>query len=62
MLLERAWFAPLLRALRERRLTRLAVAAIGADHCVRFDVTPHRLLRFWRVCPGLASYATGFEI
>ena len=59
--LERAWFAPLLHALRERRLTRITLIVIGTDHCLRFDVSSYGLLRFWRGCPHLPSYAPRHE-
>jgi hypothetical protein len=57
-LLESGWFEPLLRALHKRRLNHLTIAAIGTEHCIRFDVTPRGLLQFWRARPHLASYGT----
>ena len=54
--LEEHWFAPLLGALRKRRLARLSLVALGAERCLQFDVTPSALLRFWRGTSPLASY------
>lgn len=58
--LEQDWFAPLLRAVRERGVTRLVVTAIGADHTIRFEVTPLSLLRVWRASATLAAHAATF--
>ena len=55
--LEQKWFAPLLDALRERRITRLDIAAIGAERSSRFEVTPMGLLRVWRPAAKLAAQA-----
>ena len=55
--LEQEWFAPLLRAVRDRRVTRLNIAAIGPDRDVRFEVTPVALLRVWRAGAPLAAHA-----
>lgn len=55
--LEHEWFAPLLRAVRERRVARLIVAAIGPDRSVRFEVTSLGLLRVWRAAVTLAAHA-----
>jgi hypothetical protein len=55
--LEQEWFAPLLRAMRERRVARLIVAATGPDRSIRFEVTPLGLLRVWRAGATLAAHA-----
>lgn len=56
--LENAWLAPMLRALRERSVDRLSIVAIGMDACMRFEITPRKLVRFWRVPLALSSYNT----
>jgi hypothetical protein len=55
--LEREWFAPLYDAVRARRITRLTIAALGAERSHRFDVTPMGLLRVWRAGAALAAHA-----
>jgi hypothetical protein len=54
--LEEAWFAPLARAVRERRIRRLDIVAAGPDACTRFEITAPRLLRIWRTPKPLARY------
>jgi hypothetical protein len=46
--LEESWFAPLLGALRESKLTGIALVTPGAAGCWRFDLTKMDLLKFWR--------------
>ena len=46
--LEHAWFAPLERALRERRLAALAIVALSADECRRYEISRLDAWKFWR--------------
>lgn len=46
--LEAHWFAPLRAALRERRISSLALVVPLADSCWRFDVAPGDLYKLWR--------------
>lgn len=55
--LERDWIAPLLLALRQRRLSRIALVATGARRCERFEAGPLDLLRFWRKPASLSAYS-----
>jgi hypothetical protein len=55
--LEAHWFAPLLAALRERSLERLAIVAPCASACWRFEIAPGDLMRFWRRGQPLSGYA-----
>jgi len=55
--LERDWFAPLLDALRRRRVARLDIVALGAECSAHFTLTRRGLLRFWRARTSLAGYA-----
>lgn len=55
--LNRNWFAPLLAALRQRRLSRIALIAPGTRSCERFELSPLDLLRFWRRTQPLPAYA-----
>ena len=55
--LEQDWFAPMLGALRKRRVAGLALVGLGPERCLQFDLTPSTLLRFWRASAPLAGYA-----
>ena len=55
--LERDWFAPLLDALRKRRLAGLALVAPGAESCPRYEIEGGDLWKFWRRARPLASHA-----
>jgi hypothetical protein len=55
--LEERWFAPLLGALRKRRVAGLSLVGLGPERSLQFDLTPSALLRFWRGSVPLASYA-----
>ncbi len=57
--IERAWFAPLLSALRRRDLDGLAVVALHPRACERFEATPIDLLKFWRPLRPLSTHAPG---
>ena len=46
--LERDWFAPLHAALRLRRLSGLALVALNAAQCRRYDIGGGDLWKFWR--------------
>ena len=48
---EERWFAPLLRALKRRQLSALALVAEGGGTAVRFEVGPADLWKFWRRSP-----------
>jgi hypothetical protein len=52
--LEHTWFAPLLRALRERRLAALTLLVESADGAVRFELGASDLWKFWRRLTTLA--------
>lgn len=56
--LEHDWIAPLLPALRQRRISRIALVATGARRCERFEAGPLDLLRFWRKPASLSAYST----
>ena len=55
--LERNWFAPLLDALRERRLAALAIVMLNADECRRYDVGRLDPWKFWRTSRALSAHA-----
>jgi hypothetical protein len=46
--LERDWFAPLLEALRQRRLAGVTLIALGAKRCLTCAVGGADLWKFWR--------------
>jgi len=54
--LNRNWFAPLLAALKQRLIARLALVAPGEDGCERFDLARRDLLKFWRTARPLGAY------
>lgn len=54
--LEERWFAPLLAALRNGRLTRLTLVALGRDASARFSVARTDLVKIWRRAKPLAAY------
>ncbi len=54
---ERNWFAPLNDALRERRLTDLAIVMPNADECRRYDLSRLDSWKFWRASRPLAEHA-----
>ena len=55
--LENRWFAPLLRALRDRRITHVALVVPGETGCWRFDLAGRDLLKFWRRAKPWTEYA-----
>jgi hypothetical protein len=55
--LERRWFAPLARALREGRLASVSLVTPGDASCWRFDATRADLLKFWRSARPWQEYA-----
>lgn len=55
--LERDWIAPLLLALRQRRISRIALVATGAHRCERFEAGLLDLLKFWRKPASLSAYS-----
>lgn len=54
--LERDWIAPLLSALRQRRISRIALITTGTRRCERFEAGPLDLLKFWRKPASLSAY------
>ena len=54
--LNRNWFTPLLAALRQRRLSRIALVVPGTGGCERFELSPVDLLKFWRSAKPLSAY------
>jgi hypothetical protein len=54
--LESRWLAPLLRALRANRLTRITLVALGESHAYRFVLGRSDLLKLWRRPRSLSSY------
>lgn len=57
--IERDWFAPLHGALSRRDLAGLVLVALHPRACLRFEVTPLDLLKFWRLLRPVASHAPG---
>jgi hypothetical protein len=51
------WVAPLVAALKQRKLRRLTVIALSASACWRFDATAHTLMKLWRRPRSLHHYA-----
>lgn len=56
--LEREWFSPMLQALRERRISRLALVSSSERRCERFEATPLDMLKFWRNSKLPSDFAT----
>jgi len=56
-LLEREWFAPLLKALRQERIGMLSVHALGPAGALSAEVARGDLRRFWRRVRPLAEFA-----
>jgi hypothetical protein len=54
--LERAWFAPLLSALRRREVDEVALIALHPRACERFEVGAVDLLKFWKTVRPLSSH------
>ena len=54
--LEADWFAPALAALRGRRLSRLTLSVPDERGSLSVDVTPSRLLQFWRRLESLEAF------
>ena len=55
--LEAHWFAPLARALAERRIARLALVSPGPAGCWRFDLERGDLRKFWRRAKAWTEFA-----
>jgi hypothetical protein len=55
--LESRWFAPMLAALRARRLDRLSIVTPGEASCWRFDTASRDLLKFWRSTKAWTQFA-----
>jgi len=55
--LETRWFAPLLDALREGRVTSIAMVVPGEANCWRFELARRDLLKFWRRAKPWTEYA-----
>jgi len=56
-MLERDWMAPLVAALRMRKISAITLVAISSDNLIEATVTPALLWRLWRRLRPLASYA-----
>lgn len=54
--LDRDWFAPLLQALRDKRLHSLSLVLSGADRLLQVNLTPSSLRKFWAK-PSLSRLA-----
>ncbi|HTS53050.1 MAG TPA: hypothetical protein VMH26_07235 [Burkholderiales bacterium] len=54
-IMEHGWFAPLLRALRQRLLSKMTLLAESGDATVRFELGPGDLWKFWRRMPALVK-------
>jgi hypothetical protein len=54
--LETRWFAPLVEALKTRRISELAIVAPLATACWRFEVRRSDLMKFWRRGEPLTHY------
>ena len=57
--IERAWFAPLLLALRRRDIDELALVTLHPRACERFEATRMDLLKFWRPQRPLSAHSPG---
>jgi hypothetical protein len=53
--LEDGWFAPLLLALKQRRLARLTLLTMSGEDLLRLDLGSGDLWKFWRRAPALVS-------
>ena len=51
-LYEEQWFAPSLRALKERKLAAIRLLAMSGDDLLRYDVGARDLWKFWRRTPA----------
>jgi hypothetical protein len=56
-MLERDWMAPLLPALRARKISAITLATANSDNLLEVTLTPAQLWRLWRRARPLASYA-----
>jgi hypothetical protein len=54
--LEKSWFAPLLGALKDGRLARLTLVALGRERSTRFTLARADLMKIWRRAKPLAAY------
>lgn len=55
--LEAHWFAPLIEALREKRISHLALVVPLAQSCWRFDLAPGDLYKLWRRAKPWSAYS-----
>jgi hypothetical protein len=51
------WFAPVLAALRQRRIARLVLMVADEHECERYDLAWPDLFKFWRPARPLVAYA-----
>jgi hypothetical protein len=49
---DRTWFAPLLQALKEKRLAEVSLIMVSGDDLLRYDVAVGDLWKFWRRAPA----------
>jgi hypothetical protein len=54
--LEQAWFAPLREALRQRRVRKLTLTLPDEHGSRRLELTPRRMLQFWRKVESLEAF------
>jgi hypothetical protein len=54
---ERAWFAPLLAAMRRHIVDELALVALHPRGCERFEISATDLLKFWKTVRPISSHA-----
>lgn len=57
LLLEKNWFAPLLQALKEKKIENLLIISLGPEKSLQFAASPQDLWKFWRQAKPLASYS-----
>ena len=55
-MLERDWMAPLVSALRARKISAITLVAANSDNLLEATLTPTQWWRFWRRARPLASY------
>lgn len=54
--LNRSWLQPLVAAMRQRRISRIALVALGRRSCERFELSSLDLFKLWRVSKPISAY------
>jgi hypothetical protein len=54
--LNRSWLQPLLGAMRQRRVSRIALVALGRRSCERFELSALDLFKLWRISKPISAY------